>query len=114
MLHGSAFSYLYLPAVALAAIGVLVLVLRWGFSGSTTRASLVTRHPRIGSPADYGLLVPVAVPESYVEGEQLRRHLEEHGLRASLVITNDGPRVMVWPEDEQRARAVIGGLPPQP
>lgn len=107
---GSAFSYLFAPAVALAAIGLLVLVLRWGFSGSPTRGSLVARRPRIGRPGDYGLLVSVAAPETYSEGETLRRRLEEQAVRASVVVTEDGLRVMVWPEDEQRARAVIAGL----
>jgi len=52
-------------------------------------------------------LVPVASPGSYIEGEVLRRHLEDSGIRANLATTVDGPRVMVWPQDEQRARAAL-------
>jgi len=100
-----------MPAVVLGTIAVLVLILRWASPGSPNR-SLVARHPRSGPPDDYGLLVAVSAPGTYVEGEIQRRTLEDHGLRASLVVTNDGPRVMVWPEDEQRARALLRSPPP--
>ena len=104
----SAFSFLFVPAVTFGAIGLLVLVLRWAFSGSPS-GSLVARQPRPGPPEAYGLLVPVAAPVTEFEGELLRRSLEEHGLPASLAMTSDGPRVLVWPADERRARAVLRG-----
>lgn len=98
------FSYLFGPLSAFLIVGVLMLVLRWGFSGGR---SVVARRPRSGTPSDYGLLVSVATPPTYVEGEVLRRSLEERGVRATLAQTLEGPRLMVFPDDEDRARALL-------
>lgn len=46
-------------------------------------------------------------PGTYIEGEVLRRRLEAAGIRANLAETLDGPRVMVFPDDETRARALL-------
>jgi hypothetical protein len=98
-------SYLFGPLTAFAVVGVLVLVLRWAFSGRST--SLVERRPLAGHSEEYGLLVPVASPATFVEGELMRLRLEEAGLRATLVPTADGPRVMVFADSERVARAVL-------
>jgi hypothetical protein len=97
-------SYAYGPLMALVGIVALVLLLRWAFSRGQ---SVVERPTRPGGPRDYGLLVPVASPVTYIEGEMVRRSLEDAGLRATLAQTNDGPRVMVWPEDLERARNLL-------
>jgi hypothetical protein len=97
-------SYAYGPLLALGVMVVFALLLRWAFSRGD---SVVERPARPGSSQEYGLLVPVAAPDSYVEGELVRRSLEDAGLRATLAQTNDGPRVMVWPEDVERARALL-------
>ena len=115
MLSGSSVSYLLGPLTAFAVVGVLMLLLRWAFGGRST--SLVERRPATGSSSEYGLLVPVAAPGTFVEGELLRRRLEEAGLRATLVPTAEGPRVMVFPEHERVARALLTdgtGRPPAP
>jgi hypothetical protein len=98
------FSYAYGPIVALGVIVVLALLLRWAFSRG---GSLVERPARSGTPEEYGLLLPVAVPPTFVEGEMLRRRLEAAGVRATLATTIDGPRVMVWPGDESRAKQAL-------
>jgi hypothetical protein len=100
----NAFSYAFGPLVAAAAIGVLVLILRWSSQRGT---SVVAAPPRPGTQDDYGLLVPIAAPSTYIEGEVLRRTLEENGVRANLARTLEGPRVMVWPGDVDRARALL-------
>lgn len=87
--------------MAFAGIGVLILLLRWAFRRGS---SVVAAPPRTGSADEYGLLVPVANPTTYVEGEILRRSLEDAGVRANLATTLEGPRILVWPADEQRAR----------
>jgi hypothetical protein len=56
---------------------------------------------------EYGLLVPVASPGSYIEGEVMRRTLEDAGIRATLTQTLDGPRVMVWPQDVDRSKDIL-------
>lgn len=100
----NAFSFVFGPILALIGVGVLILVLRWAFSRGS---SVVAAAPRSGPSTDYGLLVPVASPGNYVEGEILRRRLEDAGLRANLATTLDGPRVLVWPADLERAQALL-------
>lgn len=107
---GNSYSYAVGPVMALVFLGVLILLLRWAFRRG---ASVVAAPPRSGRDGEYGLLVPVASPPTYVEGEMVRRTLEDSGIRATLAQTLDGPRVMVWPTDEKRAReALRPGRPP--
>jgi hypothetical protein len=98
------YSFLFGPLLALAAIGVIILLLRWAFSSGH---SLVERRPTRGTEREYGLLVTVAAPKTFVEAEVLRRKLEDAGLRATLAPTVQGPRVMVFPEDASVARALL-------
>ena len=103
-MSSGSYSYLFGPLVALAVVGVLMLLLRWAFRRG---GSLVERRPTVGGEADYGMLVAVASPATYVEGELLRRRLVEAGLRATLAQTTDGPRLMVFATDEPSARRVL-------
>ena len=100
----NSFSFAFGPLVAVVLIGVFVVILRWAFSRG---GSLIAAAPRPGTSEEYGLLVPIAAPATYVEGEVLRRRLEDSGVRANLATTLEGPMVMVWPSDEQRARDVL-------
>jgi FtsP/CotA-like multicopper oxidase with cupredoxin domain len=99
------------PFVALGGFALMVLLLRWSFS---TGHSLVERRPRSGTPTEYGLLVPVAAPSTYIEGEQLRLRLLESGVRATLATTTDGPRLMVFEQEASVARALLLSPPPSP
>ena len=62
-----------------------------------------------GSPDEYGLLDSVASPDTYIEAEILRQRLEAGGIKATVAMTNDGPRVMVWPDDRRKAEAIVAG-----
>jgi hypothetical protein len=104
----NSFSFAFGPLAAVALVGLFALILRWAFGRGV---SVVAAPPRAGAAEEYGLLVPVAAPATYVEGEVLRRRLEDRGVRANLATTLDGPRVMVWPQDENRARTVLTGDP---
>lgn len=97
-------TYLYGPLLAIGGLAVLVLLLRWAFSRGV---SVVERPARDGPVDDYGLLVAVAAPATFIEGEIQRRTLESAGVRAMLATTNDGPRLMVWPDDETTARRLL-------
>jgi hypothetical protein len=97
------------PLVALGGFAVMVLLLRWSFSSGH---SLIERPPKQGSPSEYGLLVPVAAPSTYIEGEQLRLRLLESGVRATLVTTTHGPRLMVFEREASVARALLLSPPP--
>lgn len=100
------YSYVYGPFMALVTIGILVLVLRWAFGRGS---SVVERPPLSGSPDQYGLLSSVASPGTYIEAEILRQRLEASGIKATVAMTNDGPRVMVWPEDRTKAETIAAG-----
>ena len=91
--------------IALVVVAVLVALLRWAYGGRSR--SLVERRAREGSAADYGLLVSIASPGTFIEGEVSRQRLAAAGIRASLVTTTEGPRLMVFPDDETRARRLL-------
>lgn len=101
---GNSLSFVAGPLFALACLALLIVILRWAFRRG---ASVVAPPSRPGSSDDYGLLVPIARPATYVEGEIVRRRLEDRGIRANLAHTLDGPRIMVWPADEGRAREAL-------
>jgi hypothetical protein len=100
----NSFSFAYGPIVAVCLIGVLAVILRWAFSRGS---SVVAAPPRPGTEEEYGLLVVVASPSTEADGRILCRRLATQGVRANLVSTLEGPRVMVWPVDEARARSVL-------
>jgi hypothetical protein len=93
------------PLTAFGVVGVLALVLRWAFGGRPT--SLVERKVRQGRSNEYGLLVAVSAPGTLIEAEMQRLRLEESGIRTTLVTTVEGPRLMVFPEHERVARALL-------
>ena len=99
------YSYVYGPLVALCVIGIMMLVLRWAFGGS--KSSVVERPVQPGREDQYGLLDAVAAPDTYIEAEICRQRLETAGIRATVALTQDGPRVMVWPEDRTKAEALL-------
>ena len=100
----NSFSYIFGPIVALIGIGAMVLVLRWAYSRGS---SVVAAPAKAGREDEYGLLVCVASPNDYIQGEILRRTLEAKGIKANLSHTLDGPKVRVWPADEDRALRLL-------
>jgi hypothetical protein len=104
MASWGSWSYLYGPLMALVGIGVLAVILRWATRGGT---SLVERPARPGDAGEYGLLNVVAAPDTYIEAELLRQQLESAAIKATVAMTNDGPRVMVWPADEDDAKELV-------
>ncbi|WP_156758523.1 hypothetical protein [Actinokineospora pegani] len=81
----------YLSLVALLVIGVLGLVLRWGFAA--------------GPKKDYGLLKEIAKVPSQNAARFVEERLQQAGVRATTVPAEDGEglRVMVFPADERAA-----------
>lgn len=98
------YSFLYGPIVALLGIGVLILVLRWGWQKNQ---SLIAKPVKRGAMTDYGMLVSCAKSNTVIEAEILKQKLLDHGIQATVALTNEGPRVMVWPEDQERATRVL-------
>ena len=99
------YSYIFGPLVAFSAIAVFILILKWSSQRGT---SVVAAPPKSGVETDYGLLVVVSRPANYADGEIQRRTLEAAGIKATLAYTLEGPRLMVWPTDAERASALIG------
>ena len=54
--------------MAFSGLGIMVLILRWAFARG---GSVVERAPKSGNPDEYGMLVPIASPSNYIEGEVL-------------------------------------------
>lgn len=87
-----------------AVMGVLIILLRWAFSRGS---SLVEKPLRVGVDSEYGLLEVVAAPTNFIEGEILKQKLLEHGIRATLTQTKEGPRLFVFPKEVKAAAAVL-------
>ena len=85
-------------------LGILILLLRWTFSRGN---SLVEKPRRVGNDDEYGLLEVVATPKNYIEGEMMKQKLLEHGVKATLASTKQGPRIMVFPEETRAALAIL-------
>jgi len=100
----NAYSYAFGPVFAAALIIFFVFFLRWAFRRGS---SVVAAPARAGRTDEYGVLVPIASPATYVEGEIMRRQLEDAGIRCNLAQTLEGPRVLVWPADAERARTAL-------
>lgn len=104
----NAYSFIFGPLIGFLGLGIMILVLKWGFRRG---GSLIARPAEPGKATEYGLLVPIASPNTFIEGEVLRRTLIDAGIKANLANTNDGPRVMVWPKDEKAARQILSRGP---
>jgi hypothetical protein len=99
--------YFYFPFVALALVGVMLLLTRWAFS-KAKGGSLVRRTDY--SPADrdkFGLLVDVLTVRSYNEARVKISMLKDLGIKATAARTKDGWAVYVWPADEAAARGFL-------
>lgn len=101
---GTSASFLVGPLIAFGVVGILVLLLRWAFRSG---GSVVARPVTSGRVDEYGLLVSVAAPSNYVEAEIVRRSLEDARIRATLAHTLAGPRILVFPDDVDRARELL-------
>lgn len=93
--------------ISVVVVGLLALILRWAYGGR--KRSLVERRPQVGQEGEYGLMVAIASPGTFIDGEVSRQRLDAAGIKASLVSTAQGPRLMVFADDEARARGVLAG-----
>ena len=100
----NAFSFMFGPLVGFVALGVMIVILRWAFRRGE---SVVERPSTPGAPDEYGMLIPISAPSNYIQGELIRQQLADAGIRASLATTTDGPRVLIWPGDQARAKLIL-------
>ena len=95
---GGSLHFLVGPGIALLAMGVLALFLRWSFSGPA--------HARRRSPRSE-LLTTAATVSRPETAQALRAALAEGGIRSTT--RSPAPHctdVLVFPEDAERARAL--------
>ena len=96
-------SYGYLePAIAVAALGLIVLICRWVFA--VDRRPTQPPGPR---DSDFGLLEAVAVVRTRDDAQMLRELLTEAGIRGTVTDTEGGFAVLVFRDDAQRARDLV-------
>lgn len=102
------YTHLWGPVAAFLVVGVVVLLLKWAYSGRRDTLLSGRIHPG-DAHRDYGLLVSVATPASVEEGATIRDRLQQAGMRVTLAQTRSGLHVLVWPADETRARKTLDG-----
>ena len=100
----SSYHYLFGPIVAVAALGLIVLMCRWVFSVDH-RVDRTER--KIAELADYGLLVTVATTRTRDDADMLREVLRGAGVRASVTPDGDAHAVLVFSQDADRARTLV-------
>lgn len=104
----SSYHFVLAPLVAVAALGVILLMCRWVFSVDHREDRTVRRMDKLAATGDYGLLVAVARVRTAEDAQMLRSVLTGAGMRAS--VTDEGLEyaVLVFRQDAARARSLVG------
>ena len=97
----SSYHFLEGPLIAVAALGLIMLICRWVFA--TDRPSPATRAPS----QDFGLLEPVAVVRTLDDATMLRSVLSDAGIRGTVADAAGGFAVLVFRDDASRARELV-------
>ena len=105
----SSYHFLIGPLIAVAALGVLVLLCRWVFSTSHRDDRTARRLAALQSHGDYGLLVPIATARTHDDATMLRGVLQDAGIRCTTGLSADGAstEVLVFRVDAMRARELV-------
>ncbi|HEX8631071.1 MAG TPA: hypothetical protein VF755_23180 [Catenuloplanes sp.] len=106
--------YLFGPLLALVLVGVLSVVLRWELERDrdALREWPLDGFDLFGEPEDYGLLSAAALAEDAEVAQEVRRMLAAVGIRSTIATGSHGQvRVLVFAEDVDVARRLVGGSP---
>ena len=99
------------PVVAIVVVAALAMLSKWVFGTGRHRTASHSVIPP-GMQVDTGLLRPVADLPDRGAAAALRAVLSDAGIRATIGIRRDGRvQVLVFPDDEERARKLV---PPGP
>jgi hypothetical protein len=102
--------YLIGPLVAVGLVGFLGAVFwRMGLRWTRAREEGGDGLAIFGEPDDYGLLCPAAVTDDPDVADEIRRLLDDAGIRATQAVNNDGRTVvLVFAEEVEEARRLVG------
>ena len=103
----SSYHYLLGPLVAIAALGLLLLICRWVFATDHRDDRSARRLERLACAGDYGLLVPISTVRTRDDALMLRSVLREAGIRASVSQDAAAHVVLVFRADAPRARQLV-------
>lgn len=93
------------PVIAIVMVCLLAVVAKWVFGSGRPRSADADRP---GTPVDHGLLRPVADLPDRPAAMALRAVLSDAGIRSTVGVRRDGRvQVLVFPDDEQRARTLV-------
>jgi hypothetical protein len=101
------YSFLLGPLIAVGLVGLLAALLWW----SSRRSSLIARPSTPGTVDAYGMFVAVSAPADEATAERQRKALDAAGIRCTVAVTVQGPRVFVFPDQAQAARRVLRAPP---
>jgi hypothetical protein len=107
----ASYHFVSAPLVAVAALGLVLLLCRWVFSTSERDARAERRLAAARRAGDYGLLVPVARVRTAEDADLLREVLHEAGVRATVSVEPAGQVVLVFRADADRARSLVASEP---
>ena len=95
------------PVIAIVIMCLLAVLARWVFGTGRSHSAGRALPPRTGT-ADHGLLRPIAELPDRAAGAALRAVLSDAGIRSTLGVRRDGSvQVLVFPDDEDRARRLV-------
>ena len=95
------------PVIAIVAVCLLAVLMRWIFGSGRSRAAAAAERSRSG-PVDHGLLRAVAELPDRAAGSALRAVLSDAGIRSTLGFRRDGRvQVLVFADDLERARRLV-------
>ena len=106
--------YVIGPVLALCAVAVLGMTLRWIFADTSQRtsgraaAAAGTGQRRRPEIDDYGLLRAAVYVDDFDTGQSVRALLAAARVRATVATGTDGlVRVLVFPDEYERARRLV-------
>ena len=98
------------PVAAIVVVAALAMLSKWIFGSGRRRTARSLVPP--GVQIDTGLLRPVAELPDRAAAAALRAVLSDAGIRSTVGVRRDGRvQVLVFPDDEERARRLV---PPGP
>ena len=99
------------PVVAIVVVAALAMLSKWIFGSGRRRTAARSLVPP-GVQVDTGLLRAVAELPDRAAAAALRAVLSDAGIRSTIGVRRDGRvQVLVFPDDEERARKLV---PPGP